>query len=310
MQNKKAKISIIGAGRVGATLAMRIAESDLGNVFLLDINKGFVQGKVLDLKDSLAILNCAGKINYCKDYSKIKDSDIVVLTAGFFRQPGMSRADLLNKNKEIVQKIAPEIKKHSPKAIIIVVTNPLDVLTYLVYKLVGFSHQRIIGMSGVLDAGRFSALIAEEMNVSAQNIQAMVLGMHGDLMLPLVRYSMICGVPLKQLLTKKKIDELVKKTKNRGAEIVSYLNSSAYYAPSAAVFLMLKAIINDEKRVMPASIYLDGEYGLKNVCLGVPVKLGREGVEEIIELKLDKQEKRLLQKSAEKVQEGIRGLGI
>lgn len=310
MKNKKTKITIIGAGRVGATLAMRVAENNLGDVFLLDINKQLVQGKVLDLKDSLAILNFAGKINYCKDYLEIKDSDIVVLTAGFFRQPGMSREDLLVKNKEIIAKIILKIKKYTPQAIIIVVTNPLDVLTYLVYKLSKFPRQRIMGMSGVLDAGRFSALIAEELNICCQNIQTMVLGMHGDSMLPLPGYSTVYGVPLSQLLNKKKIEELVKKTKNRGAEIVSYLNSSAYYAPSAAAFLMLKAIINDEKRILQGSVYLDGEYNLKDVCLGVPVRIGREGIEEIVELKLDKQEKRLLQESAEKVKDGIRKLNI
>ncbi|OQX54698.1 MAG: hypothetical protein B5M48_00210 [Candidatus Omnitrophica bacterium 4484_213] len=310
ISNEKLKIAIIGAGKVGATLAMRVVEDNLGEVFLLDINKDLAQGKVLDLRDSLATLNCGGKINYCKDYSEIEDSDIVVLTAGFSRQAGMSREDLLIKNKEIIQSIIPRIKKYNPKAIIIVVTNPLDVLTYFVYKLSKISRQRIMGMSGVLDAGRFSALIAEELGVSRQNIQAMVLGMHGDLMLPLVRYSTICGVPLRQLLSQKKIEELTKKVRSRGSEIVSYLASSAYYAPSAAIFLMLKAIINDEKRVLAASAYLDGEYNLKDVCLGVPVKLGRDGVEEIIELKLNKEEKRLLQKSAEKVRDGIRKLNI
>ena len=289
---------------------MRVAESNLADILLLDINKELVQGKVLDLQDSLAVLNSASKINHCEDYLEIKDSDIVVITAGFFRQPGMSREDLLVKNKEIIAKIISKIKKYTPQAIIVLVTNPLDVLTYLVYKLTKFPGQRIMGMSGVLDAGRFSALISEALDISSQDIQAMVLGMHGDLMLPLARYSTVYGVPLSQLLDKEKIEKLVKKTKNRGAEIVFYLKSSAHYAPSAAVFLMLKAIINDEKRVLSACVYLDGEYGLRDVCLGVPVKLGRDGIEEIVELKLDKEEKKLLQKSAKKVKEGIEKLGL
>lgn len=295
---------------MGATLAMRVAEDNLGDVFLLDIDKDLAYGKALDLKDNLAVLNCPGKINYSSNYTGLRDSDIVVISAGFFRQPGMSRQDLLIKNKEIIAKIILKIKKYTPDAIVILITNPLDVLTYFAYKLSKFPRQRIMGMSGVLDAGRFSALIAEELNISCQNIQAMVLGMHGDLMLPLAKYSTAYGVPLSQLLDKKKIEELVKKTKNRGAEIVSYLNSSAYYAPSAAVFLMLRAIINDGKRVLPASVYLDGEYGLKDVCLGVPIKLGKKGVEEIIELELNEQEKKLLQESANKVKEGIRKLNI
>ncbi len=289
---------------------MRVAEDNLGDVFLLDIDKDLAYGKALDLKDNLAVLNCPGKVNCSSNYTRLRDSDIVVISAGFFRQPGMSRQDLLIKNKEIIAKIISEIKKYTPQAIIILVTNPLDVLTYLTYKLSKFPRQRIMGMSGVLDAGRFSALIAEALNISSQNIQAMVLGMHGDLMLPLARYSTICGIPFTQFLTREQIEELVKKTRNRGAEIVSYLKSSAYYAPSAAIFLMLKAIINDEKRILPASVYLQGEYGLKDVCLGVPVRMGREGIEEIIELKLNKQEKKLLQESAKKVKEGINKLGI
>ena len=301
----KEKISIIGAGKVGTTLAMRVAENNLGDVFLLDIDKSLTRGKVLDLQDSLAILNCSSKIKCCEEDREIKDSHIIVITAGFFRQPNMSRENLLDKNKEIVKEIVPKIKKHSPQAIIIIITNPLDIMTYLAYKLSSFPRQRVIGMSGVLDSGRFCSLVAEELNLSPVNIKSIILGMHSDLMLPLLRYTTVCGVPISQLLSNNKIEELIKKTKNRGGEIVSCLGSSAYYSPSAAAFLMLKAIINDEAMVMPACVYLDGEYGLKDICLGVPVKVGRKGAEKIIDLGLNGEEKRLLNESAEKVRKGI-----
>ena len=289
---------------------MRVAENDLADVLLLDVKENLAHGVVLDLKDNLSILGCPQRVNYAIDYLELAGADIVVITAGFSRKPDMSREDLLGKNEEVIREITLKIKRYIPNAIIIVVTNPLDIMTYLVYKISGFSRPKVMGMSGVLDAGRFGGLIADELKVSAQNIQAMVMGMHSDLMLPLPKYSTAYGVSIRRILDKERVEQLLKKTRKRGAEIVSYLACSAHYAPSAAVFLMLKAICNNEKRVLPVSVFLEGEYNLSDVCLGVPVKIGGKGIEEIVELELDKEEKKILQESAKKAKEGIRKLGI
>ncbi|RKY39708.1 MAG: malate dehydrogenase [Candidatus Omnitrophota bacterium] len=303
------KIGIIGAGRVGATLSMRVAEAGLADVLLIDIDKKMVQGKVWDINDCLAVLSSSAKVE-CSDYPELKDADIVVITAGFARHPGMSREDLVFKNKEILQEVIEKVKQNASQAIVIVVSNPLDVMTYCAYILSGFPRKRVIGMSGVLDSARFSGFIARELDVSTQDVQAMVLGMHSDLMLPLIRYSTVCGIPLQELLDKQVIERLIKKTKERGGEIVAYAGNSAYYAPSASVFLMLKAIIKDEKRILPACVYLQGEYGLKNLCLGVPVKLGKEGIEEIVEVRLTEREKELLHLCAKKIREEIKRLNL
>lgn len=296
------KVSIIGAGNVGTTLAKRIIENDLADVVLVDIVKGMAEGKCLDLLQAAPIIKHDKTCIGTDDYQHTKNSDIVVITAGFPRKPGMTREDLIEKNGKVVKEIAKKIKQFSPNATIIMVTNPLDVMTYLVYKESGFKPKKVMGMAGVLDSSRFSHFIADELKVSASTIETIVLGSHGDTMVPLLSHTKIEGKPLLSTLSLEKIDELVKKTRGAGAQIVSLLGTgSAYYAPSAACFLMVRAIIKNEKRLLPVSTYLNGEYGLKGLCLGVPVKLGNNGIEEIIELKITEEEKKALHKSADAI---------
>lgn len=303
------KISIIGSGHVGATTAFRIAEKELGDVVLLDILEGIPQGIALDLSQSAPIEGFDSKIIGTNNYQDIKDSDLVIICAGLARKPGMSREDLLFKNAEIVKGIVEQAKKQSPNCILLVVTNPLDIMTQLAYRVSGFSKNKVFGMAGVLDSARFRTFIAEELKVSIEDVQAMVLGGHGDAMVPLLRYTTVSGIPIAELLSSEKIEKLSQRTREGGAEIVNLLKSgSAYYAPSSAISEMVEAVTLDKKRVLPCSVYLEGEYGIKDVYSGVPVKLGSSGVEGIIELKLNQEELTALKKSAEVVRENFKKL--
>lgn len=294
------KISIIGAGNVGSLTAMRIAEQGTGDIVLVDIVQNLAQGKALDLEDTSPILKYNYNIQGTDDIKKIKDSDIIVITAGLTRKPGMSREDLLNKNAKILKDICLNIKKIVSHSIIIVVTNPLDLMTYLALKITGFKPHKVFGMGISLDAARFTNLISQELNIPNTDIEATVIGSHGEGMLPLPRFTNIKGVTLDEFLDDKKIEALVKKTLERGKEIVSLLggSGSACFAPSAAIASIVKIIAKDEKRTLGVCAYLNGEYGVKDVCLGVPCRLGREGIEQIIELDLNKQEKNAFIKAA------------
>jgi malate dehydrogenase len=306
------KITVIGAGNVGATTAQRIAEKELAEeIILLDVLEGIPQGKALDMLQSSPVESFDSKIKGTNDYSETKNSDLIVITAGLARKPGMSRDDLLLANADIVKSVTEKSVEHSTQAIIIVVSNPLDVMTYVAFKVSGFERHRIIGMAGILDSARFRTFIAEEMDISINDIAAMVLGGHGDSMVPLVRYTTVSGVPISELLSKDKIDKLVNRTRNGGIEIVNYLKTgSAYYAPSSAAVEMVEAIVKNKKRVLPCSVFLNGEYGLENVFCGVPIRLGKEGVLNIIELKLLSEELNALKKSAEDVKTNIKKLKI
>ncbi len=303
------KITIIGAGAVGATAAQRIAEKELGDVVLTDIVEGLPQGKALDLMEAASMFGYDSKILGTNDYRDIEGSDVVVITAGIARKPGMTREDLLKINTKIIREVSQNIAKYAPESIIITVTNPLDIMTYVTMKTTDFEPSRVFGMSGVLDAGRFAAFIAMELGCSARDINAMVLGGHGDTMVPLPRFTTVSGVPITELMPGSTIQRLVDRTINGGVEIVNLLKTgSAFYAPSAAVTNMVEAVVKDTKRVLPVCAYLNGEYGRKDIYLGVPVKLGRRGVEEIIELKLTDDEKKALDRSAEAVASGIASL--
>ena len=305
------KISIIGAGFVGATAAHWAAEKELGNVVLVDILEGIPQGKALDLSQASPVEGFDAKVIGSNGYEETIDSDVVIVTSGVPRKPGMSREDLLEINKKIIGLVVAEVVKKSPQAILIMVTNPLDTMTYLAFKRSGLPKQRVMGMAGILDTARFKAFIAMELNVSVEDIQALLLGGHGDEMVPLPRYTTISGIPLSQLLPKETIDRLVDRTRKGGGEIVNLLKTgSAFYAPSAAAIQMTEAILKDKKRILPCCVYLDGEYGLKDICFGVPVKLGVHGVESIIELQLTEEEKKLVAKSAESVKKSITELKL
>lgn len=301
------KISIIGAGNVGASTAQRILEKGLGDVVLVDVDAGIPKGKALDLMQSMPLYGQDCKITGTNGYEDTAYSDIAVVTAGLARKPGMSRDDLLKANAEIVKSVTKEICGWSSSAIIIVVTNPMDVMTYLASEISGFPKNMVFGMGGILDSIRFSAFIARELGVSVENIQAMVLGGHGDSMVPIPRYTTVAGIPLTEFLSFDKIEKLVSRTRNGGAEIVGFLNTgSAYYAPSAATVEMIEAILRDKKKILPCSAYLDGEYGVKGIYTGVPVMLGKDGVEKVIEIKLGKEEKDGFLKSVEEVRKGVK----
>ncbi len=304
------KITIIGAGNVGATTAQRIIDNELANeVVLVDIVEGIPQGKGLDMYEATPITGVDVKVIGTNGYDETANSDIIIITAGVARKPGMSREDLLNTNFGIVKEATLKSIEKSPNAIIIVVTNPLDVMAYTAWKVSGFERHRVIGMAGVLDTARFRTFIAMELNVSVEDVYAFVLGGHGDDMVPLVRYTTVAGIPISELLPKEKIDQLVKRTREGGAEIVSYLKTgSAYYAPSAAIVEMVESIVKDKKRILPCSVLLQGEYELNDVFVGVPVKLGKNGVEQIIELKLTEEEKQALHASANRVKKIIESL--
>jgi len=303
------KVSIIGAGNVGATLAMRVLESGLADVALIDIAGDMVRGKALDLADASPIVGHELKITGGDQYDVIKDSDIVVITAGLARKPGMSREDLIAKNAEIVKAASKYIKDLAPKAIVIIVTNPLDIMTHISQMATGFDRNKVFGMAGVLDGSRMIYLIAEELKVPRSSVKTFILGSHGDTMIPLVSHTTVGGKPLKNLLSLDKITEIVERTRNRGAEIVSLFGTgSAYYSPSAAVFSMIECVLNDRKEVMAVSACLDGEYGLKDIAVGVPCRLGNSGIEEIVELKLAAEEDAAFRKSADAIRESTKAV--
>jgi len=298
------KVTIVGAGNVGATAAQRLAEKELCDVVLIDIIEGVPQGKALDLAEAAPIEKHDAQLKGANTYEASANSDIVIITAGIPRKPGMSRDDLLATNKKIMKSVTKEVAKHSPNAILIIVSNPLDAMCHVAMEESGFPKQRVIGMAGVLDSARFRAFIAEELHVSVENIQALVLGGHGDTMVPLPRFSTVAGVPITELMSAKRIEELATRTRNGGAEIVALLKTgSAYYAPASAAVEMAESILKDKKKILPCAAYLEGEYGISGLFVGVPVKLGKNGVEEIIYLNLTAEEKKALLKSASAVQE-------
>lgn len=299
------KVTVVGAGHVGATLAQRIAETQLADVVMVDVTEGVPQGKGLDLMEAGPVLGYDSKVTGTNDYDETAGSDIIVITAGLARKPGMSRDDLLAANGDIVKKVARETGKRSPQAVMIVVTNPMDVMAYVAMKACGFPRERVIGMGGVLDSARFRAFIAMELGVSVENIHAFVLGGHGDTMVPLPRYSSVAGIPITELMSKETIARLIDRTRNGGAEIVALLKTgSAYYAPSAATLEMVEAVLLDKKKILPCSAYLDGEYGVQGMFSGVPVKLGEKGVEQVVEIKLSADEKAAFMKSVDAVRQG------
>jgi len=305
------RISIIGAGFVGATAAHWAAEKELGDIVLVDILEGIPQGKALDLFEASPIEGFDAQVVGTNGYDETKDSDVVIITSGVPRKPGMSREDLLEVNKKIIESVVAQVVERSPQAILIVVTNPLDAMTYLALKRSGLPKQRVIGMAGILDTARYRSFIAMELGVSVEDIQALILGGHGDEMVPLPRYTTVSGIPLSQLLPKEKIDRLVDRTRKGGGEIVNLLKTgSAFYAPSAAVVQMAEAILKNKKRVLPCCVYLEGEYGLRDICFGVPIKLGEKGVESIIEIDLTPEEKALVTRSAESVKKTIAELKV
>jgi malate dehydrogenase len=298
------KVTVVGAGNVGETTAQRLAEKELCDVVLVDVVKGMPQGKALDLSEAAAIEKHDARISGANDYDLSEGSDIIIITAGIARTPGMSRDDLISTNAGIVKIVTQEACKLSPNAIIIVVSNPLDAMCQVAYETSGFPKQRVIGMAGVLDSARFRTFIAMELNVSVENTNAFVLGGHGDTMVPLPRYSTVAGIPITELLPKDRIDALVKRTANGGAEIVSLLKTgSAYYAPASAAVEMAESILKDKKKILPCAAYLEGEYGINDLFMGVPVKLGARGVEEIIQITLTDEEQAALHNSADAVQE-------
>jgi len=302
MTDKNHKIAVIGAGAVGATLAQRILESSIADVVLVDILKNVAQGKAFDLLDASPIVGHEKKITGTDNYEEIRDSDIVVITAGLPRKPGMTRDDLVAKNAAIVKSVAASIKKYAPNAILIVVTNPLDTMTYLTLKIGGFARQKVMGMAGLLDGARFIYLLAEELKVPRSSIETYMLGSHGDTMVPVISKTRVNGQKVTKLIAKDRLEAIVKRTRDRGAEIVSLLGSgSAYYSPSAAVFRMIDAILNDKKETLIVSAYLEGEYSLKDVCVGVPCSLGKGGIEKVVELDLSEEEKSSFLKSAEAI---------
>jgi malate dehydrogenase len=297
-----AKVSIVGSGNVGATSALYIAEKRIADVVLIDLVEGLARGKALDAIEAAPLRQYDTWIDGEVDFSKMKNSDVVVVTAGKARTPGMSRDDLLQINAKIIKSVAKEIERHAPNAILIMVTNPLDVMCYVALKVTGFALKRVVGMAGVLDATRFRYFLAAEMGVNVADTTALVLGGHGDSMVPLSRYTTVCGIPIPELLSKDTIDKLVERTRKGGAEIVSYLKSgSAFWAPAAAVAEMVECVVRDKKRILPCSAYLRGEYGIEGLFIGVPIKLGQNGVEQIIELSLTEEEKEALNQSAASV---------
>lgn len=306
------KITVIGAGNVGATTAQRLIDKQLANeVVLVDVIEGVPQGKGLDMYESTPVEHTDVRVVGTNGYDETTNSDIIIITAGIARKPGMSRDDLMNTNSAIVKSCTEAAVAKSPRSIIIVVSNPLDVMTYVAWKVSGFEKHRVMGMAGVLDAARFRTFIAMELNVSVEDVNAFVLGGHGDSMVPLPRYSTVAGIPITELLSQATIDRLVKRTRDGGIEIVNYLKTgSAYYAPSASAVLMTEAIVRDKKRILPCAAYLQGEYGLNNTFVGVPVKLGKKGIEEIIQIKLNADEQAALNKSAEDVKQSIAKLKL
>lgn len=305
------KVSIIGAGNVGASTAQLIAQAGFADIMLFDIAEGMPQGKALDIAEACPLWNSPSSVKGTNNYADTGASDIVLITAGFPRKPNMSRDDLLHANADVIRAASGAIAKTSPDAIIIVVTNPMDVMAQLAWKTTEFSCRRVMGMGGILDSSRLRTFLAWELNISPEDIEAIVLGGHGDQMVPLPRFTTAKGIPVTELLKRKTIEALIHRTRNGGAEIVSLLKSgSAYYAPSAAAFQMIKSILLDEKRMLPCAAYLNGEYGIKDIYLGVPVVLGKDGVEKVVEVKLTKDEKARLRESCSSVRKLIKKLSI
>jgi malate dehydrogenase len=305
------KVSIIGAGNVGATTAQLVVQSGIADVVLFDIVEGLPQGKALDLAEACPLWNSPSRIKGTNTFYDTTDSDIVVITAGLARKPGMSRSDLLHANASIVKEACKEIANTSQNAILIVVTNPMDVMAQLAWKTTEFSCKRVIGMGGILDSSRLTAFLSWNLDISPEDVKAIVLGGHGDEMVPLSRFTTVKGIPITELLPKRKIDALIQRTRNGGAEIVALLKSgSAYYAPSASTFHMIKSILHDEKRLLPCAAFLNGEYRVKDIYMGVPAILGKEGVERIVELKLTREERAQFRRSCLSVRNLVKKLSI
>jgi len=306
------KITVVGAGNVGATAAQRVAEKELARtVVMVDIAEGIPQGKALDQWQAAPIELYDSRVIGTNDYDATAGSDIVIVTAGIARKPGMSRDDLLNTNAGIVKSVSEQVRQSSPDAIVIIVSNPLDVMCYVAKEVTGFPRERVLGMAGVLDTARYRMFLAEALQVSVEDIQAMVLGGHGDTMVPLVSYTTVSGIPITQLMDRATLDAIVDRTRNGGAEIVKHLKTgSAYYAPSAGAVQMAEAIVHDQKRILPCAAWLDGEYGLKGLFLGVPCKLGRRGLEKVLEVELTRDERAALDKSAEAVRDPMKAVKL
>jgi malate dehydrogenase len=293
------KVSFLGAGNVGATAAMYLAELDIADIVLVDVLEDMTKGKALDMAEAAPVFrfNC----RFTNDFNDIKGSDIIVITAGIPRKPGMSRDDLLFTNQDIIGSLVKKVAPLAPDAILIIVTNPLDAMCHVAHEVSGFPKNRIVGMAGVLDSSRLAAFIAMELDVSIENIQAFVLGGHGDTMVPLPRFTSVAGIPVTRFINNERLNAIIERTRNGGAEITNLLKTSAYYAPASAIREMAEAILKDKKKIMPCSAYLEGEYGIRNMFVGVPVKLGSNGVEEIIEVELTESEKAELKKSVDSV---------
>src|ERR1700692_1246801 len=307
----RSKITVVGAGFVGSTLVQRLAERDYADVVMFDIVPNMPQGKALDMLQAGPVLGYDSLITGTNDYADTTDSDIVVITSGFPRKPGMTRDDLVKKNQEVISQVTEQVVKHSPNSILIIVTNPLDAMAQLAYKVSGFPRERVLGMAGILDTARFRTFIAQEVGASVRDVQAYVLGGHGDTMVPLSRMCTVAGVPISQLMPAERIEQIVQRTRDGGAEIVKLLGmGSAYFAPSASVLQMVDSILLDKKMIMPCAAYLQGEYGINGLFVGVPVKLGAQGIEQIVEVELPATEHELLQKSASAVKELILVMGI
>ncbi|MGH9470959.1 MAG: malate dehydrogenase [Terriglobia bacterium] len=304
------KVTVIGSGNVGSTVAQRVADNELADVVLVDIVEGVAQGKGLDMLEAGPIVGYDARVTGTNDYADTANSDVVVMTAGLPRQPGMSRDDLLKANYEVVKTAITQAAKYSPKAVLIVVTNPLDAMAQTAFRVSGFPRNRVLGMAGVLDTARYRTFIAEALSVSVQNVQGFVLGGHGDTMVPVPRYTTVAGIPVTELLPRERLEAIITRTRNGGAEIVNLLKKgSAYYAPSAAVVEMIDAIFHDRKKILPCAAYLEGEYGINGLFVGVPVKLGANAIEEIIEIKLTAEEKAALEKSAGAVKQLVAVIG-
>jgi len=309
------KVTVVGAGFVGSTTAQRIVDRELADVVLTDVIEGVPAGRALDLLESTPILRADAYVRGIStatgDYRETAGSDIVVITAGFPRRPGMSRNDLLQANYDVIKGVVESVVTHSPDAVLIMVTNPLDAMAHAAYTISGFPKHRVIGMAGILDSGRMSTFVAQELGVSVDNVHSLVLGGHGDTMVPLPRYTTVASIPLPELLPKARVDAIIERTRNGGIEIVNLLKTGgAYYAPSAAVAQMVEAILKDQKKILPCAVYLEGEHGIRGVFVGVPVKLGARGVEQIIEITLTADEHAALRKSAESVRELVNVLGL
>jgi malate dehydrogenase len=304
------KVTVVGAGNVGATAAQRIVDKQLADVVLIDIVEGVPQGKALDLAESGPIEGYDCRLVGTNNYADTANSEIVVITAGVPRKPGMSRDDLLKTNYGIVKSVTEQVVKNSPNSILIVVSNPLDAMVQTAYRVSAFPKERVIGMAGVLDSARFRTFIGMELNVSVENIHAFVLGGHGDTMVPLPRYSTVSGIPITELLPKETIDRLVQRTRDGGAEIVAFLKTSAWYAPASAIVEMVDAILNDRHKILPCAAFLEGQYGISGLYVGVPVKLGSKGIEQVVEITLTMEEKAALQKSAAAVKELVEVIGV